>query len=166
MQALKFMLAGGLGLAALAVSAPASAQYYPGYGNGYGSPYGAVGAYGYGANNQVAINQCTAVVQQRLRGGYGYAYNGYRAAGGRVLGVTRIEPRGNGMLIRGLASSGQYGAYGYGAQAPVDLTWRCQVDFRGFVSGVSIQRAQSNYGYGYNSSPYYNDYSQYGYRRY
>ena len=58
----------------------------------------------------------------------------------------------------------------YGAQqAPVDLTWKCKVDYRGFVSGVDIDRAQTNYGYGaYTpySSPYANDYSQYGYRRY
>ena len=164
MRALKIVAAGGLGLAALAATAPASAQYYPGY--GYGNPYAGSGAYGYGANSQLAINQCTAVVQQRLRGGDGYAYNGYRSGGGRVLGVSRVEPRGNGVMVRGVASSGGNGAYGYGQQSPVDLTWRCQVDFRGFVSGVNIQRAQPSYGYGYSSPPYSNDYSQYGYRRY
>jgi len=160
MQALKTILAGGIGLAALAGAAPAAAQYYPGY--GYGNSYG----YGYGANSQVAVNQCTAAVQARLNGGYGYGYNAYGYGGGRVLGVSRIEPRPNGVLVRGVANSGRYGNYAYGAQSAVDLTWRCRVDFRGFVSDVSIQRAQSNYGYGYNGSPYDNDYSQYGYRRY
>ena len=57
------------------------------------------GGYGnYGANSQVAINQCAAAVQQRLNGGYGgYGYNGYGNGGGaRVLGISRVEPRGNG----------------------------------------------------------------------
>jgi hypothetical protein len=171
MQGLKTIVAGGIGLAALAAAAPAAAQYYPGYGNvggyAYGNPYGGnVGGYGYGANSQVAVNQCTAAVQARL-GGSGYGYNGYGyGGGGRVLGVSRIEPRSNGVLVRGVASSGRYGNYAYGAQSQVDLTWRCRFDFRGFVSDVSIQRAQPNYGYGYNGSPYDNDYSQYGYRRY
>jgi hypothetical protein len=47
---------------------------------------------------------------------------------------------------------------------PVDLTFRCRTDYRGFVVDVDIDRAASNYGYSY--TPYYNDYSQYGYRRY
>lgn len=159
----KLLLGSGAAVAALASAAPASAQYYP----GYGDPYGAVGAYGYG-NSQAAVNQCSGAVQAQLSGGY--AYNGYANRGARVLGVSRVEPRANGVLVRGVASSGRYGGYGYGAQAPVDLTWQCRVDFRGFVSGVSIQPAQRNYSYGYqyNSSPYYGDdiVSQYGYHRY
>jgi len=69
--------------------------------------------------------------------------------------------------VRGVASSGRYaGAYGYNnAQAAVDLTWKCKVDYRGFVSDIDVNRAQSNYGYG-NYTPYNGDYSQYGYRRY
>jgi hypothetical protein len=164
MQALKTILAGGIGLAAIAAAAPAAAQYYPGYGNPYGGN-------NYGANSQAAVNQCTAAVQQRLSG-YNYGYNGYGygGRGGRVLGVSRIEPRPNGVLVRGVANSGRYGNYGYGTQSPVDLTWRCRVDFRGFVSDVSINRAQPSngyqYNYGNNYSPYDDDYSEYGYRRY
>ena len=74
-------------------------------GNGYG--YGNTGA-----NSQVAVNQCAAAVQSRLNGGYGsngYGYNGYANAGGaRVLGIGRVEPRGNGeLLVRGVANSGR-----------------------------------------------------------
>jgi hypothetical protein len=187
-------LAGGVAIAALASAAPASAQYYPGYGNpgygygggnvvgqvlnqvlgggygGYGgnSGYGnAYGGYGnYGANSQMGVNQCAAAVQQRLSGGYGNAYGG-----GRVLGISRVEPRSNGGLtVRGVAASGRYaGAYGTNGQAPVDLTWKCKVDYRGYVSDINVDRAQGNYGANYGNSPYSNngyDYSQYGYRRY
>jgi hypothetical protein len=190
MRAITKFLAGGIAIAAVASAAPAAAQYYPGYGPsyGYGSPYGGNtvgqvlnnvlgnGYGGYGANSQVAVNQCAAAVQQRLSGGYGggYGYNGYGATGGRVLGISRVEPRGNGeLLVRGVANSGRY-AYGYSGQGQVDLTWKCRVDYRGFVRGIDINRAQINYGYGYNQgygqgyTPYSNgdDYSQYGYRRY
>jgi hypothetical protein len=184
---MKFLLAGGAAAAALLTAAPAAAQYYPGYGYpGYGYPgygYGGGnvvgqvlnqvlgGGYGYnGANSQVAVNQCMGAVQARL-GGYGAPYGGYTYgyANGRVLGVSRVEPRSNGGLtVRGVASSGRYGGQ-------PDLTFKCKVDYRGFVSDVDVDPAQGAYGYnyspynnGYGYTPYNNgyDYSQYGYRRY
>ena len=179
MKAVTMILAGGVAAAALVSAAPASAQYYPGYGYGgggnvvgqvisqvLGGGYGGYGGYGnYGANSQVAVNQCAAAVQQRLGGGYGYSQYGY--GGGRVLGISRVEPRSNGGLtVRGVATSGRYGGYGYGAQGQVDLTWKCKTDYRGFIADIDIDRVQRNYGYG-NYTPYNGyDYSQYGYRRY
>ena len=179
MRAFTKFLAAGVAIVAVASAAPAAAQYYPGY--GYGNPYGGnvIGqvlngvlgnGYGnYGANSQVAVNQCAAAVQQRLNGGYGY--NGYGnnsygySNGARVLGISRVEPRSNGeLLVRGVANSGRY-AYGYNGQGQIDLTWKCKVDYRGFIRDIEINRAQTNYGYG-NYTPYNNDYSQYGYRRY
>jgi hypothetical protein len=189
MRAITKFLAGGVAIAALAGAAPAAAQYYPGYGYpGYGYGGGDVvgqvlnqvlgNGYGnYGANSQVAVNQCAAAVQSRLSGGYGgYGYNGYANTGARVLGISRVEPRSNGeLMVRGVANSGRY-AYGHNGQGQVDLTWKCRVDYRGFVRGIDINRAQTSYGYtggytgGYNGAytPYSNsyDYSQYGYRRY
>ena len=196
MRAITKFLAGGVAIAALASAAPAAAQYYPGYGSPYGYGYpgyggnvvgqvlnqvlgGGYGGYGYGANSQAAVNQCVGAVQARLSGGgyggygyNGYGYNGYgyngAYGGGRVLGISRVEPRSNGGLtVRGVANSGRYaGAYGYSGQQAVDLTFKCKTDYRGFVTDVDIDRAQSNYGYNY--QPYSNgyDYSQYGYRRY
>jgi len=189
MKAVTWILAGGVAAAALVSAAPAAAQYYP-YGYGSGGDIGQVlnqvfgGGYGYnngyGVNQQAIVNQCAAAVQQRLSGGYGYngygyngGYNNYAyGAGGRVLGISRVEPRNNGLTVRGVATSGRYGAYNnaYGAQAPVDLTWRCKADYRGYIADIDIAPAQRNYGYGNNYTPYnqYNqyDYSQYGYRRY
>jgi hypothetical protein len=186
MKAVTKFLAGGVAIVALASAAPAAAQYYPGYGYGGGNVVGQVinqvlgggygyNGYGYGAvNSQAAVSQCVGAVQARLNGGgYGtYGYNGYgyngAYGGGRVLGISRVEPRSNGGLtVRGVANSGRYaGAYGYNGQSQVDLTFKCKTDYRGFVTDVSVDRAQSNYGYNY--QPYSNgyDYSQYGYRRY
>lgn len=158
MRAITKYLAGGAVIAAFACAAPAAAQYYPGYGNPYG--YGVPGG-GYGMNSQAVVNVCTNAVQARLSGGYGgYGYAPYGYGGGRVLGVSRIEPRSSGGLrVRGVATSGRYGGYN---QAP-DLTWKCSVDFRGAIIGLDINRG--SYGYGY--TPYNGyDYSQYGYRRY
>ena len=193
MKAVKMILAGGVAVAALVTAAPAAAQYY-GYPQGYGgNPVGQVlgqvlgGGYGYnqgyGVNQQAIVNQCAAAVQQRLNGGYGgygyngYGYNGYNRYGygqnaygaGRVLGISRVEPRSNGGLtVRGVATSGRYGGYGYNGyngQAPVDLTWKCKADYRGYIADIDIEAAQRNYGYG-GYTPWGNDYSQYGYRRY
>lgn len=192
MQAMTKILAGGVVAAALLGAAPAAAQYYPGYGNpGYGYGYGGNvvgqvinqvmgGGYGYnGYGGQAAVSQCVAAVQQRLSGGYGnlpgyggysgYSYYPYQNAypGGRVLGISRVEPRsGGGLTVRGVASSGRYGV-GYGSEQRPDLTFKCKSDYRGYITDIDVERARSNYGYNYTPySPYGNDYSQYGYRRY
>lgn len=191
MKAITSLLAGGVAIVALASAAPAAAQYYPGYGYpgyGYGYPGTGIGGilgqvlgggygYGYGANSQVAVNQCANAVQARLSGGGygGYGYNGYAGPyggygiGGRVLGISRVEPRGDGGLtVRGVASSGRAAGYGYGQERP-DLTWRCRTDPRGLVYDVNVSLAQPAYGtYGYTPPAYtpYNPYSQYGYVRY
>ena len=148
------MLAGAAGLATM-VAAPAAAQYYPrayGYGYGYNYGYNAV-------NPNVAAQQCTAAVQNRLYNRtslgsilgslVGIPNNSY----GRVTGVTSSRPTRYGMRIRGLASSGRYaynnyGAYGYGAYGALgygynqaaDLSWRCDVDANGYVRNVDINR--------------------------
>ena len=155
----------GAALSVFFAIAPAAAQY-PGYGYPYG---GNAYPYAYGGSRQIAVNRCSEAVQERLSGN-GYNYGGAYGYGGRVLGVSRIEPYGygGGVTVHGVASSGRYSGYGYGTRTPVDLTWRCTADYRGFVIGLNITPAQRNYGgaYGYEQpyDPY--DYSQYGYRRY
>jgi hypothetical protein len=184
MKAITKVLAGGALIAGFAIAAPAAAQYYPGspY-SGYGSPYqsyGYGGVGGFGVNSQAIVSQCTAAVQMRLNGGgygYGYAAPYGTYTGGRVLGVSGIEPRaGGGMTVRGVATSGRANVYGYGYnQQTPDLTWRCRTDFRGMVMDVNVRPARSAYGSNYGYAPngytpygngYDNDYSQYGYQRY
>jgi hypothetical protein len=146
------LLAGGAGLAALAAAAPSAAQYYP-YGYSYARPYA------YGMNTNVATNQCTAAVQNRLYnrtsiGGILGAVLGANTATGRVLSITRVQPLSNGgVRVRGLASSGRYayngygpygvgayGALGYGYANAADLSFKCDVDYRGYVRDVDINR--------------------------
>ena len=150
----KFLTAGA-GLAALAAAAPLSAQYYPPYAGNYGAPYG--NAYGYyNTNNhaQFAINQCTAAVQNRLstRAGIGGILGSLVGVNtsGRVLSVTQVNPRSNTVRVRGLASSGRmaYNPYGYGYYGAVgsqyaagaDLSFKCDVDYRGRIRDIDIIR--------------------------
>mgnify|MGYP003577346362 CR=1 FL=1 len=143
---MKFLTAGA-GLAALAAAAPLSAQYaYP----TYGSPY-----YGYNANvTQYAASRCTAAVQQRLstRAGIGGILGSLVGVNttGRVLSVTQVDPRRNTVRVRGLASSGRmaYNPYGYGYYGAVgsqyaagaDLSYKCDVDYRGRIRDIDINR--------------------------
>ena len=143
MRTMTKILAGGAGIAAFEAASPAPAQYY------YGQPYG------YGANaTQMAAQRCSAAVQNRLsqRGGLNGilgAVLGARTYGGRVLQVTQVNPRRSTVRVRGLASSGAnygYGPYGVGAYGAAgygyapDLSFRCEVDYRGYSRDVDINR--------------------------
>ena len=156
------ILAGGAGLAALAAAAPSAAQYYP-YSSpyGYSNPYGYASQYsqnsqygysGYGMNTGAAASQCTAAVQNRLMnrasiGGIIGSFLGTNTTG-RVVSVTQVTPRRSSVTVRGLASSGRYagyGPYGVGAYGAVgygqpDLSFKCNVDYRGYVRDVDIHR--------------------------
>ena len=146
------LLAGAAGLAALATAAPATAQW------GYAYPQGYAQGYNY-QNNMVAMatQRCSAAVQHRLSrqttagvGGIVGALLGVNTApAGRVLAVTQVVPRQSTVRVRGLATSGRsmgYGQYGVGAygaagyQYQPDLSFRCDVDYRGYVRDVNINR--------------------------
>ena len=152
MRMMNKLLIGGAGLAALATATPSAAQYYsypsygygysqPSYGYGYSSPYNSYNSYAYGytgMNTSVATSQCTAAVQNRLytRNGLGGilgALVGSYGSTGRVLGITRVTPNYGYTRVRGIASSGRY----YNA---ADLSFKCDVDNRGYVRDVDINR--------------------------
>jgi hypothetical protein len=101
-----------------AAAATAQAGQYGG--NGYGN--------GYGGNGY---------------GGYNNGYNrGYGAA--RVSSITSVQRRGNGLRVEGLMSTGGgYGnqAYGYANRGygGGQLSFRCNVDYNGAVSGVRVR---------------------------
>lgn len=186
MRAFKYILAGGAGIAALAVSAPASAQYYPGYG-GY-SPYGGnvvgqvlgqifggYGANGYGVDSRALVGRCAAAVTDRINrqyggyAGYNQGYGGYGGynqgygGGARVVQITSVERKSNNKLrVRGIAQTNMGGGYGgYGGE----LAFKCNVDYRGYITDIDLDRVDSRYGYG--NSGYGGGYSPYGsYRRY
>lgn len=143
-----------------------------------GGQYGYGNGNGYGGNSQYAVAQCARAVEARVNRDYGYragsygyggyggygGYNGYAQQGSaRVLGITSVEPRSNGRLkVRGIVTAnaygggyGGYGGYGGSAQPGGELTFKCSIDYRGYISDIDLERSGYAYGYGYN-----------GYRRY
>ena len=119
----------------------------------------------YNVNERTLVSRCAsaAIAQAQAQygsnryGSYGqrgyqpYTNNGYSQM--RVTAISNVERRrNNGLRITGLISSGAsspYGnAYGYQNQTyaqAADLSFRCNVDYRGSVSGIRISRAYSNY---------------------
>lgn len=183
MTAVYNIIAGGLGMAALAGAAPAAAQYYPGPGYGYNNQPGGIisqvidqvlrgNRYGYGTNQHALVNRCAAAVEQRINyqqqryaGRYGSRYDnrygppygnayGYNRGAARVVGITDVDTRRTGLRIRGVAASNSYQAgygapYGY-AQPAADLQFRCNIDYRGRILDIDVDRAR----YDYNRYPY------------
>jgi len=149
------LLGGAAAIAALGTAAPASAQNYNNYAPRYAQPYGNAYGYGYNTNvTNVAAQRCSSAVQSRLSQRTGLtgilgAVLGAQTSGGRVLQVTQVNPNRNSVTVRGLASSGMnrgYGYNGYGAYgasgyayAP-DLSFKCSVDYRGYIRDVDINR--------------------------
>ena len=114
-----------------------------------------------------------AQAETQYRGGYNrygqqqpyghnsaYGTNGYANPYGqmRVTAITDVQRRSNnGLRVKGLISSGTYaGAYGnqgYGQQGygdpryaqTADLSFRCNVDYRGAVTGVRVSRTTTAY---------------------
>jgi hypothetical protein len=152
-QVINQVLGGGYGLdrqtavqrCAAAVEQRINYQYNRGYQSGYGT-----GGYsGYGGYNPT----------------YNQGYNGYAQGGARVLGVTSVEQRSNnGVRVRGIATAhaqpvgyggyagqGGYSPYGgYSGYAPPqqqgELTFRCNLDYRGYVRDIDIDRNRYAYG--------------------
>jgi hypothetical protein len=124
------ILVGGIGLAAMAAAAPATAQYDP------ASPVG--------AHAQLAAQQCSAAVEAQLKT---RDYGAVSAPGtARVLTVTRADAEKRFVRVRGTATSGvptTIGAVGTlaAAQAPTaDLTFKCRIDYRGRVLELDVDR--------------------------
>jgi hypothetical protein len=133
------------------------------------------GGGGYGVNSQAAIDRCAAAVTQRINRDYGYrsgaynpyggygGYNGYAAGNARVVGITSVERRSsNGLRVRGVATANAYAGYGgygggysgyggygggYAQQAPAELTFKCNIDYRGYITDIDLNR--NTYAYGY-----------------
>ena len=125
----------------------------------------------YSVTDRTAVSQCAnaAMIQAQAQyRGYGYGQQGYgyqQPYGGyqqgiaapamRVTAITDVQRRSSGLRVKGLMSSGyssQYGQYGnqYGYNqnrnyADGDLTFRCNVDYRGAVTNVRISANNSAY---------------------
>jgi len=146
---------------------PQSQYGYPQQGqNVIGQMIGQLLGTGYNTNDRNAVERCaTAAVTQanaqyrpnQYRQGYGYQYQGYGypnqannpATMMRVTAITDVQRRQSGLRISGLLDSqGGYQAYGYQNQryaAQGDLTFRCNVDYRGAVTNLRVRPNKTAY---------------------
>lgn len=126
---------------ATAAQARATRQFRP------AQPYG--NAYGYG---------------QAQGAPYGNAYGYHAMQAARVTAITSVQRSSRGLRVSGTMSSGAvmpgsqgygyaYGNQGYGAQgynpayrqAASDLSFRCNVDYRGAVTSLRVRPIAANY---------------------
>jgi len=137
-----------------------------GYDQQYGTNQNALGAIidglignRYNVSDRQAIHQCSWAAIQRARGGnwnggggYGQPYPGYNNYFGnslRVTGITDVERRSKNVRVRGTMGSGRYGNQGYDPRYPnqpygggygrSDLSFRCDVDYNGYVHNIHIE---------------------------
>ena len=123
----------------------------------------------YNVSDRTKVQQCASAAMQQASSQYGASYGhdrnrgynqgynqGYNNAAAmmRVTAITNVERRNNGLRVSGLLDSragyppnGR--AYGYqnnGYAATGDLSFRCNVDYRGAVTNVRIRRADNRRG--------------------
>lgn len=110
----------------------------------------------YNVTDRQAVSQCASAAMTQAAAQYGngynrgYANNGYNGAM-RVTSITEVQRRNNGLRVSGTMSSGYGGRYEnpYGYQnrnlAAANVSFRCNVDYRGTVTNVRIGR---NMAYG------------------
>jgi len=130
---------------------------YPGYNQGYAQDpvsqvINSLLGNRYTVTDRQAVSQCASAAMTQAQAQYGNRYNqgygnnrGYNNAM-RVTSITDVQRRNNGLRVSGLMSSGyasQYGnqnrgyAQGYSAG---NVSFRCNVDYRGQVTNVKIGR--------------------------
>jgi hypothetical protein len=144
---------------------PQGYGYQQGYGQqGYGGTaidqvVGQLLGTRYNVTDRTAVSRCASAAMVQAQNQYrGYDYsqrygspqaNGYpqgiAAPAMRVTAITDVKRNDTGLRVKGLMNSG-YGGYGgqHGYQnqayANGDLTFRCNVDYRGAVTNVRIGR--------------------------
>lgn len=109
----------------------------------------------YNVTDRQAVSRCASAAMTQAAAQYGNGYNrgygndgynrGYNAM--RVTSITDVQRRNNGLRVSGMMSSGYGGQYGYQNRhyAAGDVSFRCNVDYRGAVTNVRLGR---NMAYG------------------
>ena len=117
----------------------------------------------YTVTDRQAVSQCASAALNQAAAQYGSGYGAYsqrygqqygqgynRHSAMRVTAITSVQRRNSGLRVSGLMhSGGAYGGNQYAYQnrnyAAGDLSFRCNVDYRGAVTNLRIGR---NMAYG------------------
>lgn len=152
MSILHITAAAALAVGIGAISAPAAAQPYDSY--GYPDPgqqilQGVIdGLLGnrYNVSDRRSVHRCAnaavaeASREYRPRGGFGSGYGYDRYPQMRVTAITDVDRRPSGLRVRGLIDSGMLYGPRRGRYSAGDLMFRCNIDYRGRVTNVRINR--------------------------
>ena len=86
-----------------------------------------------------APRNMAATATTTASGNYGHGQS-YGASNMRVTAITNVQRRNSGLRVSGLMSSGYGGQYGYQNRgyAAQQLSFRCNVDYRGAVTNIRI----------------------------
>jgi hypothetical protein len=125
----------------------------------------------YNVTDRTAVSQCASAAlaqAQRQYGGYGQRYQGdaysgqYQGQGYanrynpemRVTAISDVQRRSGvlrvkGQIATGMGYHGAYGAQGYDPRYAnaADLSFRCNVDYRGAVTNVRLTRNSGSSAY-------------------
>jgi hypothetical protein len=123
----------------------------------------------YSVTDRTAVSQCASAAMRQSAAQYGgngnnRGYNqGYDPRYGqnqgymqtnryRVTSITNVERRSNGLRVSGtLSSGGGYGGYNQGyanrGYDAANLSFRCNVDYRGAVTNVRVRPTEYSQGY-------------------
>lgn len=141
MLAFTKFLTGATGLAlVVGIAAPAAAQYPYGYANPVGQVFNQVLGGGATGADRYAVDRCARAAEDQVArstyGNFRYSGYGYANAGARVVAITRVEQRSNGLRVRGVVDAAAMGR---------QYDFRCNIDYRGYVRDVDIHRRDAYY---------------------
>ena len=129
-------------------------QTYPGqqYPFGYNGTIGSmidqlVGNRYYGSDRQ-AIDRCASAAllraTNRYPNGYAQGYPGYSRRF-RVTAITDVQRRSSGVRVRGMLGGGMRYGYGRDPYGSADVSFRCDVDYGGYVRDVRLGEGYRGY---------------------
>jgi hypothetical protein len=130
-------------------------QPYPGQQYPYGYDNSTVGSIidqlignRYNVSDRRAIQSCASAALlravNRYPNGYAQAYPGYNSRL-RVTAITDVQRRSNGVRVRGMLGGGMRYGYGRDPYGSADISFRCDVDYAGYVRDVRLGEGYRGY---------------------
>ena len=128
---------------------PYPGQQYPyGYNGTVGSMIDQLIGNRYNGGERPAIDRCVSAALQRAvnryPNGYAQAYPGYDRRL-RVTAITDVQRRSNGVRVRGMLGGGMRYGYGRDPYGSADVSFRCDVDYAGYVRDVRLGEGYRGY---------------------
>jgi hypothetical protein len=128
---------------------PYPGQQYPyGYNGAIGSMIDQLVGNRYNGRDRQAIDRCASAAllraTNRYPNGYAQTYPGYNRLF-RVTAITDVQRRSSGLRVRGMLGGGMRYGYGRDRYGSADVSFRCDVDYAGYVRDVRLGDGYRSY---------------------